>query len=91
MNMQGMVSLISSDGVQELNILISILAVFHILYCTLTMCLGKAKVYILLIIFNLVETKIKKLMVHIKLFSYPNQFFSYSIVMLLSKKIVMLT
>ncbi|KAK2434427.1 MLO protein [Trifolium repens] len=40
---KGMVSLISSDGVQELNILISILAVFHILYCTLTMCLGKAK------------------------------------------------
>ncbi|PNX71752.1 MLO-like protein 12-like [Trifolium pratense] len=40
---KGMVSLISSDGVLELNILISILAVFHILYCTLTMCLGKAK------------------------------------------------
>ncbi|RDX67107.1 MLO-like protein 12, partial [Mucuna pruriens] len=40
---RGMVSLISSDGILQLNIFISFLAVFHILYCTLTMCLGKAK------------------------------------------------
>ncbi|CAL5212805.1 unnamed protein product [Lathyrus oleraceus] len=40
---KGMVSLISDDGVLQLNVLISILAVFHILYCTLTMCLGMAK------------------------------------------------
>ncbi|KAL2328157.1 hypothetical protein Fmac_021584 [Flemingia macrophylla] len=41
---KGMVSLISSDGILQLNIFISFLAVFHILFCTLTMCLGKAKV-----------------------------------------------
>ncbi|CAJ1978880.1 unnamed protein product [Sphenostylis stenocarpa] len=40
---EGMVSLISSDGVLQLNIFISFLAVFHILFCTFTMCLGKAK------------------------------------------------
>ncbi|RZC09588.1 MLO-like protein 12 isoform F [Glycine soja] len=40
---KGMVSLISSDGILQLNIFISFLAVFHILFCTLTMCLGKAK------------------------------------------------
>ncbi|KAH1128030.1 hypothetical protein GYH30_016549 [Glycine max] len=40
---KGMVSLISSDGILQLNIFISFLAVFHIFFCTLTMCLGKAK------------------------------------------------
>ncbi|XP_047180805.1 MLO-like protein 9 [Vigna umbellata] len=40
---KGMVSLISSDAILQLNIFISFLAVFHILFCTLTMCLGKAK------------------------------------------------
>ncbi|KAK7405014.1 hypothetical protein VNO78_06145 [Psophocarpus tetragonolobus] len=40
---RGMVSLISSDGILQLSIFISFLAVFHILFCTLTMCLGKAK------------------------------------------------
>ncbi|XP_027348183.1 MLO-like protein 12 [Abrus precatorius] len=40
---RGMVSLVSSDGILQLNIFISFLAVFHILFCTLTMCLGKAK------------------------------------------------
>ncbi|XWS54121.1 hypothetical protein CRYUN_Cryun10bG0061300 [Craigia yunnanensis] len=40
---RGMVSLISSEGVMQLNIFISVLAVFHILYCVLTMCLGLVK------------------------------------------------
>ncbi|XVE49988.1 hypothetical protein DITRI_Ditri01bG0126100 [Diplodiscus trichospermus] len=40
---RGMVSLISREGVMQLNIFISVLAVFHILYCVLTMCLGLVK------------------------------------------------
>ncbi|XP_057748844.1 MLO-like protein 6 isoform X1 [Arachis stenosperma] len=40
---KGMVSLISNDGIQQLNIFIVFLAVFHISSCTLTMCLGMAK------------------------------------------------
>ncbi|XP_038684973.1 MLO-like protein 12 [Tripterygium wilfordii] len=40
---KGMVSLISREGVMELRIFISVLAVFHVLYCVLTMCLGIAK------------------------------------------------
>ncbi|XWS39383.1 hypothetical protein CRYUN_Cryun18bG0048800 [Craigia yunnanensis] len=39
---RGMVSLIPREGVMQLNI-ISVLAVFHILYCVLTMCLGLVK------------------------------------------------
>ncbi|KAK7257401.1 hypothetical protein RIF29_31357 [Crotalaria pallida] len=41
---KGMVGLVSSEGILQLNIFISFLAVFHILYCALTMCLGMAKV-----------------------------------------------
>ncbi|KAK6252879.1 hypothetical protein QUC31_014599 [Theobroma cacao] len=41
---KGMVSLISREGVMQLNIFISVLAVFHILYCVLTMSLGLVKV-----------------------------------------------
>ncbi|XP_038900736.1 MLO-like protein 12 [Benincasa hispida] len=41
---KGMVSLISREGVSQLNFLISILAVFHVLYCIFTMCLGIAKI-----------------------------------------------
>ncbi|KAI4333904.1 hypothetical protein L6164_018657 [Bauhinia variegata] len=40
---KGMVSLVSSEGILQLNIFISVLAVFHIIYCILTMCLGMAK------------------------------------------------
>ncbi|KAL4273795.1 hypothetical protein GQ457_13G006280 [Hibiscus cannabinus] len=40
---RGKVSLISREGVMQLNIFISVLAVFHILYCILTMCLGLVK------------------------------------------------
>ncbi|KAK7263702.1 hypothetical protein RJT34_31296 [Clitoria ternatea] len=40
---RGMVSLVSSEGILQLNIFISFLAVFHILFCSLTMGLGKAK------------------------------------------------
>ncbi|XP_023533201.1 MLO-like protein 12 [Cucurbita pepo subsp. pepo] len=41
---KGMVSLMSREGVSQLNILISLLAVFHVLYCMFTMCLGIAKI-----------------------------------------------
>ncbi|CAL9011750.1 unnamed protein product [Prunus brigantina] len=40
---KGMVSLVSREGVLQLNIFISLLAVFHVLYCILTMFLGMAK------------------------------------------------
>ncbi|VVA36401.1 PREDICTED: MLO [Prunus dulcis] len=40
---KGMVSLVSREGVLQLNIFISMLAVFHVLYCILTMFLGMAK------------------------------------------------
>nr|XP_023903550.1 MLO-like protein 6 [Quercus suber]POE46307.1 mlo-like protein 6 [Quercus suber] len=40
---KGMVSLVSREGVMHLNVFISFLAVFHVLYCILTMCLGVAK------------------------------------------------
>ncbi|XP_062005890.1 MLO-like protein 5 [Rosa rugosa] len=40
---KGLVSLVSTDGIQQLNIFISVLAVFHVLYCILTMFLGMAK------------------------------------------------
>ncbi|XP_050935169.1 MLO-like protein 12 [Cucumis melo] len=41
---KGMVSLMSREGVSQLNLLISVLAVFHVLYCIFTMCLGIAKI-----------------------------------------------
>nr|ALI93621.1 MLO8 [Vitis pseudoreticulata] len=40
---KGKVSLASREGIAQLNIFISVLAVFHVLYCVLTMCLGIAK------------------------------------------------
>ncbi|KAL6330544.1 hypothetical protein AAG906_040475 [Vitis piasezkii] len=40
---KGKVSLVSREGIAQLNIFISVLAVFHVLYCVLTMCLGIAK------------------------------------------------
>ncbi|KAG7983696.1 hypothetical protein I3843_04G119500 [Carya illinoinensis] len=40
---KGMVSLVSREAILQLNILISVLAVFHVLYCILTMFLGLAK------------------------------------------------
>ncbi|KAG9447774.1 hypothetical protein H6P81_013902 [Aristolochia fimbriata] len=40
---QGMVPLVSSDGIAELHIFIFVLAVFHVLFCVLTMFLGTAK------------------------------------------------
>lgn len=39
----GMVSLMSREGILQLNIFISVLAVFHVLYCLITMFLGMAK------------------------------------------------
>lgn len=39
-----MSSLISQDGVNQLNIFIFVLAVMQIVYCVLTMALGRAKV-----------------------------------------------
>lgn len=41
---QGLVSLVSREGTLQLNVFISVLAVFHVLYCILTMFLGMAKV-----------------------------------------------
>ncbi|XP_050207597.1 MLO-like protein 12 [Mercurialis annua] len=40
---KGMVSLISREGVMQLKMFISVLAVFHVICCTLTMFLGLAK------------------------------------------------
>ncbi|XP_057954863.1 MLO-like protein 6 [Malania oleifera] len=41
---KGMVSLISRDGIRQLNIFLFVLAVFRILCCVLTMCLGITKI-----------------------------------------------
>ncbi|XWS73734.1 hypothetical protein CRYUN_Cryun02cG0154000 [Craigia yunnanensis] len=40
---QGKVPFVSSDGIHQLHIFIFVLAVFHVLYCILTMALGRAK------------------------------------------------
>ncbi|XP_050215043.1 MLO-like protein 6 [Mercurialis annua] len=40
---QGKVPFVSSDGIHQLHIFIFVLAVFHVLYCALTMVLGRAK------------------------------------------------
>ncbi|KAM1099896.1 hypothetical protein ACFX15_006208 [Malus domestica] len=39
----GKVPFISADGIHQLHIFIFVLAVFHVLYCILTMALGRAK------------------------------------------------
>ncbi|XP_058219242.1 MLO-like protein 6 isoform X2 [Rhododendron vialii] len=40
---QGKVPFVSSDGIHQLHIFIFVLAVFHVLYCILTMALGRLK------------------------------------------------
>ncbi|XWS52688.1 hypothetical protein CRYUN_Cryun11dG0092400 [Craigia yunnanensis] len=40
---QGKVPFISEDGIHQLHIFIFVLALFHVLYCILTMALGRAK------------------------------------------------
>ncbi|KAJ9178152.1 hypothetical protein P3X46_010061 [Hevea brasiliensis] len=40
---EGKVPFVSSDGIHQLHIFIFVLAVFHVLYCVLTMALGRAK------------------------------------------------
>ncbi|KAI4368782.1 hypothetical protein MLD38_017297 [Melastoma candidum] len=40
---KGKVSFISTDGIHQLHIFIFVLAVFHVLYCVLTMAFGRAK------------------------------------------------
>ncbi|XP_059626757.1 MLO-like protein 6 [Cornus florida] len=40
---KGKVPFVSSDGIHQLHIFIFVLAVFHILYCILTLALGRAK------------------------------------------------
>ncbi|KAK2643313.1 hypothetical protein Ddye_025076 [Dipteronia dyeriana] len=40
---QGKVPFVSSEGIHQLHIFIFVLAVFHVLYCVLTMVLGRAK------------------------------------------------
>ncbi|KAJ6691585.1 MLO-LIKE PROTEIN 1 [Salix purpurea] len=39
----GKVPFVSSDGIHQLHIFIFVLAIFHILYCILTLALGRAK------------------------------------------------
>ncbi|KAK3022433.1 hypothetical protein RJ639_047663 [Escallonia herrerae] len=41
---KGKVPFVSADGIHQLHIFIFVLAVFHVLYCVLTMALGRAKV-----------------------------------------------
>ncbi|CAN0905034.1 MLO-like protein 12 [Linum grandiflorum] len=40
---KGQVPFVSSDGIHQLHIFIFVLAVFHVIYCILTMALGRAK------------------------------------------------
>ncbi|GMI89162.1 MILDEW RESISTANCE LOCUS O 6 [Hibiscus trionum] len=40
---QGKVPFVSSDGIHQLHIFIFVLALFHVLYCVLTLALGRAK------------------------------------------------
>ncbi|CAN1829937.1 MLO-like protein 6 [Linum perenne] len=40
---KGKVPFVSSDGIHQLHIFIFVLAVFHVIYCILTMALGRAK------------------------------------------------
>ncbi|XP_021278082.1 MLO-like protein 6 [Herrania umbratica] len=40
---KGKVPFVSSDGIHQLHIFIFVLAIFHVLYCILTMALGRAK------------------------------------------------
>ncbi|XP_039039517.1 MLO-like protein 6 [Hibiscus syriacus] len=40
---QGKVPFVSSDGIHHLHIFIFVLALFHVLYCVLTLALGRAK------------------------------------------------
>ncbi|KAK2968979.1 hypothetical protein RJ640_012433 [Escallonia rubra] len=40
---KGKVPFVSADGIHQLHIFIFVLAVFHVLYCVLTMALGRAK------------------------------------------------
>ncbi|KAL5764105.1 hypothetical protein ACOSP7_016453 [Xanthoceras sorbifolium] len=40
---KGKVSFVSSDGIHQLHMFIFVLALFHVLYCVLTMALGRAK------------------------------------------------
>ncbi|GAA0142949.1 hypothetical protein LIER_03740 [Lithospermum erythrorhizon] len=40
---KGKVPFVSADGIHQLHIFIFVLAVFHVLYCVLTMVLGRAK------------------------------------------------
>jgi hypothetical protein len=41
---QGMVSLVSADGLHQLHIFVFFLAVFHVTFSAITMSLGRAKV-----------------------------------------------
>ncbi|KAF3442857.1 hypothetical protein FNV43_RR16775 [Rhamnella rubrinervis] len=40
---KGKVALVSADGIHQLHIFIFVLAVFHVLYCIITLILGRAK------------------------------------------------
>jgi hypothetical protein len=41
--LQGKVSLVSADGITQLNIFIFVLAAFHVLCCIITLTLSRAK------------------------------------------------
>ncbi|KAK8697431.1 hypothetical protein V6N13_113580 [Hibiscus sabdariffa] len=41
---QGKVPFVSSDGIHQLHMFIFVLALFHVLYCVLTLALGRAKI-----------------------------------------------
>lgn len=44
MPFQGMVSLVSADGLHQLHIFVFFLALFHVAFSAITMSLGRAKV-----------------------------------------------
>ncbi|KAL0436455.1 UNVERIFIED_CONTAM: MLO-like protein 2 [Sesamum radiatum] len=41
---KGKVAFVSAEGIHQLHIFIFVLAIFHVLYCILTMALGRAKI-----------------------------------------------
>jgi mlo protein len=49
MTWQGMVSLVSADGMHQLHIFVFFLAVFHVTFSFFTMSLGRAKVWSVLL------------------------------------------
>ena len=59
----------SEEGIHQLHIFIFVLAVFHVLYCVLTLALGNAKVC--------VNSLIKSRFYYLLLFVFFNDFFFF--------------